>query len=409
MEIATVEITALAFGGEGVARLEDGAVVFVPFTAPGDRASIRIVSRRKNFCKGELVQLLNENPLRVAPVCKHFGRCGGCQYQHITPEAEMEWKKTQLLDCMRRIGGIKDPNLKLDFAYNSPLQYGYRNKLRLEASEAGRRDNQSSYASYGYCLNDNKTFFTVHECPLAEKVLNDSISKAVRSEWGKQNAKRKPAPAPMTLRVTADGQVHYYFGFAPKNVSWLKESICGKDFSVPLGSFWQVNRQVASIMLNTVSNIIDEFTDAEYLIDAYSGVGTFSVCIKKNFVERCLIESDKQAAEAAKLNHAENALGCLVIGETTEKGLPSALKQFEMNKTVLVLDPPRTGCEPIVLKRILKAKPKYVVYVSCNPSTLARDVKELTANGEYAVTKLGMFNMFPRTAHFESAAVLVKL
>jgi len=401
-QVITVTINDLAFGGDGVARLEGGAVVFVPFAAPGDVLEIEITEQKKSYLRGRITQIQTAGPDRTEPLCRHFGRCGGCSYQHISYPAEFSAKQKQLLDIMQRIGGFRDL-AALDFSFPAPEIYGYRNKLRLEPSEPVREDH-GIYMAYGYCLKDSQEFFTVKECPLAMPVINQTIGKAIRSPWGRQNAK-KPIPAPITLRASADGQCHYYFGRAPVNVSWLKEKIGDQEVSVPLGSFWQVNSQVADQLLKTVASWAEPLP-VENLIDAYSGVGTFSIALNRPFRERILIESDRPAADAANQNLATRGYGCQIIKGTTEQALPKVLKTTNPKQTLALLDPPRTGCQEKVLQTLLKYQPEHIFYISCNPSTLARDLKKLCSGGKYQLEKTALFDMFPRTAHFEAAVHL---
>ncbi len=395
-------ITDLAFGGDGVARLEEGPVLFVPFAALGDTLEIEITECKKSFCRGRIVQVLVPGADRTEPPCRHFGRCGGCAYQHISYSAEFAAKQKQLLDILQRIGGFRSLP-PLDSSFPAPEIYGYRNKLRLEPSEPVR-DDDGVHMTYGYCLKDRQNFFTVKECPLAQPVINQALSKAIRSPWGRQNAK-KPVPAPITLRASADGQCHYYFGRAPVNVTWLKEKIGDQEVSVPLGSFWQVNPPVADQLLKAVAAWAEPLP-VENLIDAYSGVGTFSIALSRSFRERILIESDRQAGDAASLNLAARAYGCRIVKDTTEHALPKTLKTTNPKQTLVLLDPPRSGCHDKVLQTLLKYLPEHIFYISCNPSTMARDLKKLCGGEKYQLEKLALFDMFPRTAHFETAVHL---
>ncbi len=401
-QLINVTISDLAFGGDGVARLEEGPVVFVPFAALGDVLEVEITECKKSYLRGRITQILVAGPDRIEPPCRHFGRCGGCSYQHLQYSAEFAAKQKQLLDLLQRIGGFQSLP-PLDSSFAAPVLYGYRNKLRLEPSEPVREDD-GIHMTYGYCLKDQQNFFTVRECLLAMPVINQTLSKAIRSPWGKQNAK-KPVPAPITLRASADGQCHYYFGRAPVNVTWLKEKIGDQEVSVPLGSFWQVNSQVADQLLKTIAAWAEALS-VENLIDAYSGVGTFSIALSRPFRERILIESDRPAGDAASLNLAARAYGCRIIKDTTEQALPKTLKTTNPKQTLVLLDPPRTGCQEKVLQTLLKYPPEHIFYVSCNPSTLARDLKKLCGSGRYKLEKLALFDMFPRTAHFETAVHL---
>lgn len=398
-------ISEISFGGDGLGRSESGAVVFVPFSAMGDKLLVEITQVRKSYFRARIVEILEPSADRVQPECIHFGRCGGCAYQHLSSQAEFAAKQKQLYDLLQRVGSFTTLPA-LTHAFPAPQLYGYRNKLNLEPSEA-LRDDHGVHLSYGYCLKDEHRFFTVRECPLAMPIINQNLSKALRSAWAKQNAK-KETPGSITLRASADGKCHYFFGRAPVNVPWLKEQIHAKEISVPLGSFWQVNSAVADKLFKTLEGWGRELTEVDTLVDAYSGVGTFSIALRAPYRERVLIESDPQACKAAAYNLARRNLGCRIIEQKTEIALPKILKTLPSKNTLLLLDPPRTGCQEKALQAILKFMPQQIFYISCNPATLARDLKKLCANGKYKIQKLALFDMFPRTAHFETAVQLQK-
>ncbi|MBO4620438.1 MAG: class I SAM-dependent RNA methyltransferase [Victivallales bacterium] len=402
----TVTITDLAFGGEGVARTPDG-VLFVPLTAIGDEAVVEITEVRKNYARGKLVELVVPGPGRTEPVCPHFGVCGGCQYQHLEYTTEFTAKQKQLLDLLTRIGRFENlPPLEPVCAAETP--YGYRNKLRLEARPA-RAENGRKYVEYGYLQNDNKTFLKVTNCPLGRPELGKLLHKAVGSQWDQHNARRRDnqAPAPLTLRIDSRGNEEFYFGFAPGRISWLNERLNDLEYKVPAEAFWQINPPIAEQLVATIDDWTRELPITS-LVDAYAGVGTFSCALSNpKLVERLVIESFRQATEAAQYNLLQRGYACQIVAETTEKALPRLLPKYPANATLVILDPPRTGCQEKVLKALRTSHPAYIAYISCNPSTLARDLKVLCEDGAYRLARLAIFDMFPRTAHFETASLLI--
>lgn len=401
----TLTIQDLAFGGDGVGRTDQG-VVFVPFSAVGDQLLVEITSVRKNFARGRILQVLVPGEGRTAPPCPHYGQCGGCQYQHLSYQAEFQAKVKQLGEVLRRLGGMKDLP-PLECAVPSPQEYGYRNKLRLEAQAHRTEEGAPQQADYGYFALDNTSFLRINGCRLAHPALNKAIPAAVKSDWGKANARRKKphGPAALTLRVDSQGEVKFYFGFSPTRLGWLHEELAGVPFRVPVGSFWQVNPPVATRLLQTVDQWIAPLP-AETLVDAYCGVGTFSCALTHPFRERLLMENDRAATEAAEYNLQQLMRGCQILTEPTEQALPKRLPKYPAASTLVVLDPPRTGCQEKVLQCLARDMPAWVLYVSCNPATLARDLKYLVTTGGYSLRKLGLFDMFPRTAHFETAVLL---
>lgn len=403
-----VTVNDIAFGGDGVARTDEGAVIFIPGACPEDELLVTITETRKNFARGEIAAILKPGRGRCAPQCRLYGRCAGCQYQHMDYAVEQEVKRQQLRTLLTRIGGFTQlPETAPAVA--SPQHYGYRNKLRLEPAFMELPGVEGKRLVYGYYGPDNRSLLRVTSCPLAREDLNSAIPEAARSDWGKANARKRGRdgrPGALTMRITTGGEVAYYFGYAPRRVSWLKEQLAGREYSVPLGSFWQVNPPVASELIRTVAVWLAE-RPAETFIDAYAGVGTFTCAMQNPFRERLLIENDREAAKAAQFNVVGRCgLGCQIIADTTEKALPGLLRKCTPEATAVLLDPPRSGCCREVMEALRLHHPGTVVYVSCNPSTLARDLRALCADGSYRMAHLGFFDMFPRTAHFESAVML---
>lgn len=403
-QILTVTISDLAFGGDGIARLDDGAVVFIPFTAIGDVAEVEIISVQKTLLRARLQRLLTAGPGRTTPVCRHYGVCGGCVYQHLDYETECAAKQQQLLDTIKRLGKLSSfPPLSP--VVPSPMEYGYRNKIRLEPGTPVKSDHGFEL-QYGYFQFDNQTLLPIRQCPLAMDSLNQLLPKAFRSPWARQNAKR-PKPFTLTLRAPARDEPLFYFGYAPQKMTWAQEEVNGQVVRVPVGSFWQVNPPVAEQLINTVVEWFEQ-TGARSLIDAYGGVGTFSLAIGNKAQFRVIVENDPQAVEVARYNHAQQSLKAKIVEATTEMALPKILTQVNNAETTVILDPPRTGCQPKVIQTIRNFKPANVIYVSCNAATLARDLKILCQDGLYHPVKAGWFDMFPKTAHFESAVLLQK-
>jgi tRNA/tmRNA/rRNA uracil-C5-methylase (TrmA/RlmC/RlmD family) len=396
-------LTDVAFGGDAIGRREDGKAVFVPFAMAGERVRVRIEADQPRLARGALLDVIEANPRRCAAPCPYYTTCGGCVYQHMEYAAELDCKQRQLVELLRRLGGL-DSLPEMEPAYASPAAYGYRNKLRVEPVKVavGPGDER---VGYGYCMRDNVTFFELSSCPLAGGPLNELLPRVPATREGRHNATRL-RPSPLTLRLTHDGGTSFFFGRAPRRVPWLRERLLERPVSVPLGSFWQVNAAVAEALARRVA----EWFAAEptrTLVDAYCGVGTFSLAIGKSAHTRFLIESDELALQAAEFNHAQwDGLECRCRRGTTEAVLPRLLADANLKRTTVLLDPPRQGCGDSVLKALCDFPVGQVLYVSCNAATLARDLKRLVQVGGYRVHRLALFDMFPRTAHFETAVCL---
>lgn len=400
-----LSLTDVGFGGDAVGRAPDGKAVFVAFAMAGERVRVRLDSEQARFARGTLVEVIEPSPQRTPPACPHFTTCGGCVYQHMEYALEVACKKRQLTELLHRVGGLQE-SPEPEVVHASPKTYGYRNKLRVEPivvddGSASRR------VAYGYCRRDNVTFFELDACPLAARPLNELLARAPNTPEGRRNAGR-PKPSPLTLRLTAEGSTTLFFGRAPRRVPWLHERLLGRPVSVPLGSFWQVNPDVAEALVQCVAGWFAA-SPTRTLVDAYCGVGTFSLAIGPAAHTRFLIESDEQALQAAQFNHDQwDGMACRSRLGQTESVLPRLLADAHLKRTTVLLDPPRQGCGDAVVKTLCEFPVGQVVYVSCNPATLARDLKRLVGTGGYTLRRLALFDMFPRTAHFETAVLLAR-
>ncbi|MFA4944689.1 MAG: TRAM domain-containing protein [Lentisphaeria bacterium] len=390
---AAVEITDLALGGAGVGRLPDGRAVFVPFTLPGERAEIAITAEHARFCRGELRNLLTASPERVAPACPLFGRCGGCQYQHAAYPAQLRAKQRQLRETLLRLGGRSDLPAEIP-AVAAPEPFGYRNKLRLEPAARGRE--------FGFYALDNRTLLPVEACPLAMPALNAFLPEARRAALAQMRT-----PQPLTLRQPASGDPAWYLGPGPRaGGALLEERILGRPARVPLAGFWQVNPGVASRLLETVRGWLAAAPGGT-LVDAYAGAGAFALALGEGAAQRVVIEADAAAVAAARLNLDAWGLakGTEFLAAPAEAALPRTLRSPHPRPLTVVLDPPRGGCDPRLFRALAAAHVERLVYVSCNPATLARDLKAL--GPAWRLRRLALFDLFPQTAHFEAAAECV--
>ena len=392
-----VTIDDVAFGGKGVTRI-DGLVCFVAGTIPGEEVKIRITSVKKKYLEADLVEVIKASEDRVEPECEHYGKCGGCQYQHISYERQVELKKLQLLQVLGRIGGLEDIP-EITKVVSSPNAYNYRNKITLNP-----RKIDDNYLIYGYRDNENKYLIEISECPLAREEVNELIPLIKRTPWGRKNTRREK-PKSASLRATAFDEPIIYYGAAPKGMPWRKEQINGKEFRVPLGSFYQINPEVAVELFNTVVEWADDIPAAR-VIDAYCGAGFLSVGIKDKHIIG--VEIDEPSIDAAHYNALQWDLkSSKYIAGDANKLMNKHLKN-RGDSTLVILDPPRSGCGEQSIKSLKENLPGWILYVSCDPATLARDLKEICAEN-YKIDKLALLDMFPQTSHFESMVLLKKV
>jgi 23S rRNA (uracil1939-C5)-methyltransferase len=348
MRLVDLQIEDIAFGGKGVAR-EHGKAVFVPFTIEDEHVSAKITREKKQFAEAEAVDLKRRSTHRVEPLCPYFGRCGGCAYQHIDYAHQLEIKSRQVRDLLQRIGKLKD--IPMCPIIPSPLHYAYRNRITVHA-EGGL---------IGYFRRDSNRLVDVERCPIAMDEANCELTD-------------------LRARDIPDG--HY--------------TLRAKS---GLRVFSQTNDAVANALRDLVVDLVPP--NQELLIDAYCGAGFFAKALIEKFERIVGIDWDRFAIAAAK----ENATAKEVyIAGDVESGLRSAMENCEQDKTILLADPPAIGLTARVRETIVDLPPATFIYVSCNPSTLARDLADFQPRFEIkSVTPL---DMFPQTAEIEVAAEL---
>lgn len=365
----TLAIEDIAFGGEGVARAHD-FVIFVPFVALGETVEAELVEVKKRFARAKLVRVVTPSPQRVAPACRYFGQCGGCQYQHLDYPAQLQVKHKQITDLFERVGGFA--GTVIEPVVPCPRPYGYRNRIMIRS----QWNKPEQKLDIGFLRNDCGLVVDIEECPIAEPEVSAQI-KEVRA---------KPPPKggiKVTLRMLPDG------------------------WEIPSDSFFQNNFLLLPRLVETVREFLHEGR-ARHLVDAYCGVGFFSIEAATAVESFIGVELDLLAVRAARKNAASRKItNGEYICARTEDLLPDILKRFPPRETSLLLDPPRTGCPADSLKLLAESGLGQIIYVSCHPATLARDLKLLCEGGRYRLQRVRPLDMFPQTQHVECVAELL--
>lgn len=393
-DIVELNIERVVYRGSGLARL-DGRVVFVPGVITGERVRAVVKKLKKRFAEAKLLEILDAAPARVA--ADAFSLAGGdcvpgVVYAHMRYPDEVETKQAQLVEQLSRFGGVEAPELKPAVA--SPKSMHYRNKITLHSVLNG--------SVVGYVGNDNVTVLDVSHCPLAVEPLNELLANLrAQSAFRERLATRQD----IILRWTEAEGALFWVGKPDPKAPFLTQSTPLGNLVVPRRSFFQVNDGVSWPLLETVGAMLAE-SDAKYAVDLYCGVGSFALAAAAGGIEHVLgIESDYRAIKAAKQNATRLGLHAEFIAGKCGELVTDALDAVEGRETVLVVDPPRTGLESAVVRAIGNQALRTVIYVSCAPDTLGRDIKLLKDFG-YRLTSAQLFDMFPRTAHFETVAVL---
>jgi len=364
----TLKIQDIAFGGEGVGRVDD-FVVFVPFVLVGETVSAEITEVKKQFARARLVNVEQAAPERVTPECRYFTHCGGCQYQHIAYPMQLQIKQKQIADLFERVGKV--PREVVAPVLPCPSSYGYRNRIMIRSQWNG----PAKKLEIGFIQNDNKFVVDIEECKIAEPALNEQI-KQVRANPPSRGGQK------VVLRVQPEG------------------------WEVPRDSFFQNNFFLLPKLVETARNFLKD-NGAKHLIDLYCGVGFFGIEVADIVESFTGVEYDRLAIAAARQNAKMRGLtNGEFISEKAETALPELLKKFPAEETAVLLDPPRKGCWPELLELLRQTRPAQVIYVSCHPATMARDLNILCGDGVFNLARVQPLDMFPQTQHVECVADL---
>ncbi|MBI4024739.1 MAG: class I SAM-dependent RNA methyltransferase [Verrucomicrobia bacterium] len=359
-----VMIHDVALGGRGVGRLPDGKVVFVPYTLAGETVRIRLGKSRKGFAEAQLLEVVIPSPHRVPPPCPCFARCGGCQYQHAAYEEQLRIKQKQVRDTLERIGGFQRlPSIHLEAA---PSPLGYRNQISVHSGPA---------RELGFFADDKRTVVDVERCLIANESVNAQLA---------------------SLRSAS---------FRPRHALLADASERGDS---PKGSFSQVNAAISSALVRWVRQRVEGSPDAQFL-DLYCGSGFFTLALAGVFAGVCGVDRDERAIHAAIARAtADGVRNARFFAAPVEERLEWLLEDVPPDKTTILVDPPREGLHPSVIRLFARRPCVRLIHVSCDPATLARDLKRLAeaVAGRYVFSELGIFDMFPQTAHIETVAVL---
>jgi 23S rRNA (uracil1939-C5)-methyltransferase len=363
MRVVDLKIEDIAFGGKGVGR-DQGKAVFVPYAIEGELVSAEIVREKKQFAEAELVEVKENSPHRITPECPYFGRCGGCAYQHIDYEHQLAIKWRQVRNVLQRIGKLKDVPLRPIIA--SPKQYGYRNRITVHAQDG----------VIGFFRRDSHRLIDIERCPISCGKVNRELTELRREN---------PRDGHYTLRASAGRRV-----------------------------FSQTNDEVADALRDLVVELVPPNQDL--LIDAYCGAGFFAKALLNKFQRIVGVDWDRFAIAAAKEDATEQET--YIAGDVEEElqqvgaVRPDRPPVNDIDRgrlrstasTTIIVDPPATGLSGSVRRSILELAPTTLIYVSCNPATLARDLKEL--HEKFTINSVTPLDMFPQTAEIEVAVNL---
>lgn len=406
-QLHEITLTTLTYSGDAMGRLPDNRAIFVPFGLPGERVRVQVTEQKNNYARGEIVEIVDASPGRVQPRCVHFGRCGGCHYQILPYSKQLEAKKDILRDQLTRIGKIPNPPVAPMAA--SPSEWNYRNHVQFHLTENGK---------IGFVNARGNAVIPISECHLPEKNINafwpglqfesnmdiERVSLRTGADDDLMLLLESDSPDAPELELEAGISVaHVYEGHAVVMAGddHILIRVLDRDFKVSAPSFFQVNTEMAGKMVEHLLSVLP-VTKEDTLLDLYSGVGLFSAFFASRAGRVIGIESSPSACEDFVVNLDEFENVELYEGEA-EEILPGLVKQVSDLHYVIV-DPPRAGLDRHVIDALVTLQSRVIAYVSCDPSTLARDAKRLIEGG-YALKQVTPFDLFPQTYHIESISI----
>ncbi|HEX5370314.1 MAG TPA: class I SAM-dependent RNA methyltransferase [Dehalococcoidia bacterium] len=384
-EQVTIELTDMAYEGHAIGR-HDSEVIFAEYGIPGEEAVVELYKRQPGYANGRVVEVRQASPDRVEPLCPYFGNCGGCHWQHISYERQLELKRHVVREQLRRIGKFAEQPVSETVPAADP--WGYRNHLRMSA---GR------YGDIGFVRRGSHSFLQIERCAIARPEINEAITKLQGKAAGLHQVEFRLGANTGDLVVEPDMSVREPSMPVARNS--YTDTLHGRPFQVSTPSFFQSNTQQAERLIELVRERLQLEGD-ELLLDAYAGVGTFAALFAPYAREVIGIEEAPSAVADALVNLADLENVRYIEGKV-EHVLPG----LEERPDAIILDPSRLGCHPDVLDAILRLQAPKLVYVSCDPSTLARDLRSLV-DGGYALLDVTPLDMFPQTYHIESVSTL---
>ena len=393
-EVVKITIDAVAFGGAGVGRVK-GMVVFAPFTVTGDEAELEIGEVRKKFALGRLKRIVTPSRHRVAPLCRYFGQCGGCQLQHVAYEHQLEIKEKQVREIFERLGKFASPPL-LDII-PSPERSNYRGKADYHVRIAKEGD----VPAVGFMNASDDRVLDIERCEIVEESINRAClafrENLFRSGRAIKNERQ-------TIWSAAGGEDYLDCGNSDEPV-FVMRNAKNRRLIVPYRGFFQVNNSLVDLLVDKVTELCG-LTGVEMVLDGYCGAGLFSLFIAPHARSVTGVEINGDAVQCARSNLQEAGLLNAVFFQGDIGGIiKQKFVKRGMKTDVLVLDPPRSGCRKEVLDAVREMQPKKIVYISCNPSTQARDIRYLVDNG-FSIKLLQPLDMFPQTGHIEVIGLL---
>jgi 23S rRNA (uracil1939-C5)-methyltransferase len=448
-DIIELLIDRISFTGKGIGRY-DNFVIFIPQSIPGDLVRAQITTVKRKYADARVVEFIKRSDLAIEPKCRHFGICGGCSFQNLGYDDQLAAKQDAIHQHLSRIGKIDDP--PIESAVGAEDQFFYRNKMEFSFKPDDRNFLRLGLHHRG----DWNNIFDLQECFLQSEISNGIVA-AVRNFFGTRGIpayhlsehhgylrfliirESKSSGEVMLILVTSSGTYDYKDEFVnmirksfPQVVSiahvinttkgnvatgkfkefmwgreFIIEKICGKDFKIGPTTFFQTNSRQTEKLYEKISELAG-FQSADEVLDLYTGCGTIAIHIAAMVRSVLGVELNRDAVRSAEENAGLNgADNCEFIAGDALKVLNEIIENQPQRFGTIIVDPPRAGIGKKVVKRIIRLEPRRIIYVSCNPATLAEDLKDLLA-ADYSLDRIVPVDMFPHTFHIESVSRLTK-
>ncbi len=405
-----VLIESLSYGGAGIGTI-DGKKIFVKKAVPGDLVEIEITKDKKTFSEAVIKNIIKPSVHRVKPLCEYFDECGGCQWQNVEYETQLKEKEQILKDSLERIGRL--PEMEIEPIEPSINEYGYRKRVNLAVWKSNEK------FQYGYNKENSKEKVSINKCPIADILINNSLDflseninklelnevsiEKILCASGDNNtsttfvSQNKISDFKKISGINADEKI----SSTVNEDNYFEFTVAGCKFHSLPSVFTQANDYINEKIVLYVSSFI-ESVNPRSVLDLYSGIGNFSLPISKFTKKVDGVEVNGTAVNLARENaKINNITNVYFHNERVETSLK---RPQQKHYDLVLLDPPRIGAKDVI-RRLIRLKPKHIIYVSCNPTTLARDLKELDTAG-YKAIKIKPFDMFPQTFHIETVVVL---
>jgi len=402
----TIKITGYGSGGEGIGRLKDGRVAFVRGAAVGDVLEVSLAKEQKRSVRADIVRIVESSPHRVEPQCPYFPKCGGCDFQHISYEEELRAKLLRVNDAMERIAGLK---VRATEILSTTQSSGYRNKAVFHVSGT----------DIGFYSAGTNEIVPIKYCLLLKDDINAELKKILAGESEKltgnvqKSSTKKTANKASSKKLSRDKASKTE---SPTHGITLRSGLHGLDspleeqlgdLTFSISGFFQVNT-AATLILYEKAREYAALTKSDTLVDLYCGVGTMTIFIGRDAGRAIGVEVDRDAVKTARKNTYRNGFErfrfvCADVGLWDFSGMG---ERTAKKVDCVIVDPPRRGLSRSAIEKILSLSPKRIVYVSCDPATLARDIGLLRG---YEATRLCAVDMFPRTANVETVSLLARV